>query len=194
MDSQKIYNQIGKEVQEEKENKAKELLSQEEEKKKREKADLANTINTNINPKNREAFNNELRKIAAICSGFETKYHKNVDSIEIKGVNKEKESLIRNIFKLIHIELKRYYLNDDFEGDSKIRIPQCEYKIFFDKEGCLNISERLEEGNSGTANGIISYNIVYIKKEIKKSNIEGFYYDGFEKRGCKDSDIVRNFY
>lgn len=193
MDSDKIYNQIGKEVKEEEAKRAKELLRQEEEKKKQEEADLENTINTNLNQKNREALNKELEKIAEICSSLQTKYHKALDSIKINEENDEKKSLIKNIFKLIHISLKQEYFDEDLEEDFKIKIPECEYKIFFDEKDCLNISGEYKRRSREK----ISYKTVVNKEDniiTKELSNTGFYYKGFQDRGGRAEDQKKHFY
>lgn len=192
--SQDIYNQIGEKVKKEEENRAKELLLQEEEKKKREEADLANTINTNLNSKNREALNKELEKITAICSGFETKYDRAVDFIEINEPNNEKRSLIKSIFQLIYVSLKQYYF--DFEGDenSKTKIPKSTYKIFFDGHGCLNILGKSEQT---TYSVLLNKTIGSRQDIVKENNVishNGFYRNGFIQRGGKEEDAQKYFY
>jgi hypothetical protein len=200
MGSHEIYNKIGREVQEEKENREKELLRQIEEKKNAEEADLENTIKTNLNSKNREALNRELEKIAIVCSDFSTKYGNGLDSIKINETNNKKKFLIKNIFELIHISLKQEFqdVNSDIDFDSKTKIPQCQYIIFFDEKGELNISGVCEK---------ISYKIVVnkevgLKRDIEKKNNaitrmlfqSGFNYDGFKERGGKESDQNKHFY
>lgn len=201
MDSHEIYNKIGEEVRAEEANREKELLLQREKENKAKQSDLEHTIKTNLDPKNREALNEELEAISKICSGFETTYNKVLDFKQIEEQYKEKTSLIKSIFELIHITLKQESFSEDsyMERDIKIRIPKCKYTIFFDESGKLNISGKGEEK--------ISYDVLLnktigskqdIKKEDNVTNIksshDGFYYDGFLKRGGKDNYAKKHFY
>lgn len=202
IDSQRVYNDIGKKIQEEEANKKEELLRQAEEKEKAEQADLENTIKTNLDPKNRKALNQELEKIANLCSSISTTYDCEVNWEKVQGKNKEQKSLIKNIFDLIHISLKQEYYNskdDEIDWNTKIKIPQCKYTIFFNEEGALNLS--------GVYEKIATYNIVINKKIDSKQNIEkeenvqiitlssnGFNYEGFSKRRGKDTDARKHFY
>jgi hypothetical protein len=200
MASHEIYNKISEEVRAEKANREKELLLQREKENKAKQADLEHTIITNLNPKNREALNKELYAISKICSDFKTAYNKDLDFKQIEEQYKEKSSLIKSIFELIHITLKQefYNSNSDMEYDIRIRIPQCNYTLSFNEKNELHILGKSEQ----TIYDVLLNKTIGSKQDIKKednvtnikSSHDGFYYDGFLKRGGKEGDSTKNLY
>ena len=201
MDSHEIYNKIGEEIRAEEANREKELSLQREKENKAKQADLEHTIKTNLNPKNREALNKELDTISKICSVFEIAYNKVLDFKQIEEQYKEKTSLIKSIFELIHITLKQESFSEDsyMERDIKIRIPKCKYTIFFDEIGKLNILGKGEEKISYDV--LLNKTIVSKQDIVKEKNVtnislshNGFFYNGFVERGGKEEGSRKHFY